>query len=149
MHDLDEYVQSQLILAALVIVTHVLRPHGTFIAKVFRGKEVDLLYSQVCKEAQAPRLCFHPQGLNWTNHRHDMVCTSNARIRVAQIHRRKKQEEAMSDIELLAETLCREVLSLDQLARCPAAFLFGPTIRQSQVAWQELSGWSQLAWLAS
>ena len=47
MHDLDEYVQSQLILAALVIVTHVLRPHGTFIAKVFRGKEVDLLYSQV------------------------------------------------------------------------------------------------------
>ncbi|KAK9867138.1 hypothetical protein WJX84_002796 [Apatococcus fuscideae] len=47
MHDMDEFVQAQLILAALVIVTHVLRPHGTFIAKVFRGKEVDLLYSQL------------------------------------------------------------------------------------------------------
>ena len=47
MHDMDEFVQSQLILAALVIVTHVLRPHGTFVAKIFRGKEIDLLYSQV------------------------------------------------------------------------------------------------------
>ena len=49
LHDMDEFVQAQLILAALTIVTHVLRPGGTFVAKVFRGKEVSLLYSQVIR----------------------------------------------------------------------------------------------------
>ena len=53
LHDLDEFVQSQLILAALTIVAHVLRPGGAFVAKVFRGKEIDLLYSQL--------KCFFPE----------------------------------------------------------------------------------------
>lgn len=47
LHDMDEYVQSQLILAALTIVSHVLAPGGTFVAKVFRGRDVSLLYSQL------------------------------------------------------------------------------------------------------
>ncbi|MCL4138076.1 UNVERIFIED_CONTAM: hypothetical protein GTU68_021057, partial [Idotea baltica] len=47
LHDLDEYVQAQLILAALNITTHVLKPGGTFVAKIFRGKDVTLLYSQL------------------------------------------------------------------------------------------------------
>lgn len=47
LHDMDEFVQAQLILAALTIVTHVLKPGGTFVAKVFRGKDIGLLYSQV------------------------------------------------------------------------------------------------------
>lgn len=34
MHDIDEYVQSQLILSALNVVTHLLRPGGSFVAKV-------------------------------------------------------------------------------------------------------------------
>jgi 23S rRNA U2552 (ribose-2'-O)-methylase RlmE/FtsJ len=29
LHDMDEFVQSQLILAAMTLVTHVLRPGGT------------------------------------------------------------------------------------------------------------------------
>ena len=33
LHDMDEYVQAQLILAALTIVTHVLAPGGCFVAK--------------------------------------------------------------------------------------------------------------------
>lgn len=33
LHDVDEYVQSQLILAALSIVVHVLRPGGTFVVR--------------------------------------------------------------------------------------------------------------------
>ncbi|XP_068228503.1 tRNA (cytidine(32)/guanosine(34)-2'-O)-methyltransferase-like [Palaemon carinicauda] len=47
LHDLDEYVQAQLLLAALNITTHVLKPGGTFVAKIFRGKDVTLLYSQL------------------------------------------------------------------------------------------------------
>lgn len=47
LHDIDEYVQSQLLLAALNITTHVLAKGGTFVAKIFRGKDVTLLYSQL------------------------------------------------------------------------------------------------------
>ena len=38
MHDIDEYVQSQLLLAGLNITTFVLAPGGSFVAKIFRGK---------------------------------------------------------------------------------------------------------------
>ena len=47
LHDIDEYIQSQLLLAALNITTHVLTPGGTFVAKIFRGKDTSLLYSQL------------------------------------------------------------------------------------------------------
>jgi tRNA (cytidine32/guanosine34-2'-O)-methyltransferase len=47
LHDLDEYLQSQLMLAALHIAVHVLAPGGTFVAKFFRGKEANLLMSQM------------------------------------------------------------------------------------------------------
>ncbi|XP_067447053.1 tRNA (cytidine(32)/guanosine(34)-2'-O)-methyltransferase-like [Thunnus thynnus] len=33
LHDVDEYIQAQLLLAALNITTHVLKPGGTFVAK--------------------------------------------------------------------------------------------------------------------
>ena len=47
LHDIDEYIQAQLLLAALNITTHVLKTGGTFVAKIFRGKDVSLLYSQL------------------------------------------------------------------------------------------------------
>uniref|UniRef100_A0A667Z4U4 Putative tRNA (cytidine(32)/guanosine(34)-2'-O)-methyltransferase n=1 Tax=Myripristis murdjan TaxID=586833 RepID=A0A667Z4U4_9TELE len=47
LHDVDEYIQAQLLLAALNITTHVLKPGGAFVAKIFRGKDVTLLYSQL------------------------------------------------------------------------------------------------------
>lgn len=47
LHDVDEYIQAQLLLAALNITTHVLKAGGTFVAKIFRGKDVTLLYSQL------------------------------------------------------------------------------------------------------
>lgn len=47
LHDIDEYIQGQLLLAALNITTHVLKKGGTFVAKIFRGKETSLLYSQL------------------------------------------------------------------------------------------------------
>jgi tRNA (cytidine32/guanosine34-2'-O)-methyltransferase len=47
MHDIDEYIQSQLLLAALSITTQVLAQGGTFVSKIFRGKDVSLLYNQM------------------------------------------------------------------------------------------------------
>ena len=47
LHDLDEYVQGQLILAALVIVSSTLKVGGTFVAKIFRGRDIGILYSQL------------------------------------------------------------------------------------------------------
>lgn len=47
LHDLDEYIQSQLILAALQLTTCILKQGGTFVAKIFRGRDIDLLYSQL------------------------------------------------------------------------------------------------------
>lgn len=47
LHDIDEYVQAQLLLAALNITTHMLRDGGSFVAKIFRGRDVSLLYSQL------------------------------------------------------------------------------------------------------
>lgn len=47
LHDLDEYIQAQLILSALQLATAVLRPGGAFVAKIFRGRDIDLMYSQL------------------------------------------------------------------------------------------------------
>ncbi|KAK9462713.1 FtsJ-like methyltransferase-domain-containing protein [Lipomyces oligophaga] len=47
LHDLDEYIQGQLLLSALTLATNLLKEGGTFVAKIFRGRDVDLLYSQM------------------------------------------------------------------------------------------------------
>ncbi|KAI8316626.1 tRNA (cytidine(32)/guanosine(34)-2'-O)-methyltransferase [Colletotrichum sp. SAR11_59] len=47
LHDLDIYVQSQLLFAALNLALCVLKPGGKFVAKIFRGRNVDLLYAQL------------------------------------------------------------------------------------------------------
>ncbi|EGG15702.1 rRNA methyltransferase [Cavenderia fasciculata] len=47
LHDIDFYGQSQLILAALNITTHILRPGGCFVAKMFKGNDMTLMYNQL------------------------------------------------------------------------------------------------------
>lgn len=64
LHDLDEFIQGQLLLAvrhalafhlqtsltrsqALNITLCLLRPGGTFVAKIFRGRDADLLFDQL------------------------------------------------------------------------------------------------------
>lgn len=47
LHDMDVYVQSQLLLSALSITAQVLCDGGTFIAKIFRGRDVTLLFAQL------------------------------------------------------------------------------------------------------
>ena len=47
LHDLDIYIQSQLLYAALNLALKILKPGGKFVAKVFRGKDVDCIYAQL------------------------------------------------------------------------------------------------------
>lgn len=47
LHDLDEWVQSQLLLAALLITTRLLRVGGTFVAKIFQGDDIEILQEQL------------------------------------------------------------------------------------------------------
>lgn len=47
LHDLDEYIQAQLVYAAVELATAVLKEDGTFIAKIFRGRDIDLMYAQL------------------------------------------------------------------------------------------------------
>lgn len=47
LHDLDEYVQSSLLLSALNLAVCVLRRGGGFVAKIFRGRDVDVLFAQL------------------------------------------------------------------------------------------------------
>ncbi|QSL66280.1 hypothetical protein MERGE_000658 [Pneumocystis wakefieldiae] len=47
LHDLDEYIQGQLLLSALNLTISVLRPGGNFVAKIFRGKDISFLYAQL------------------------------------------------------------------------------------------------------
>lgn len=45
-HDIDQYIQSQLLVAALNITTFLLEKNGVFVAKIFKGNDVKFLYSQ-------------------------------------------------------------------------------------------------------
>ncbi|KAK8812480.1 hypothetical protein WA158_007713 [Blastocystis sp. Blastoise] len=47
LHDMDQYIQGQLLLSALGITTRVLKEGGRFIAKIFRGRDVTFLYGQL------------------------------------------------------------------------------------------------------
>eukprot|EP00818_Percolomonas_sp_WS_P001658 CAMPEP_0117437554 /NCGR_PEP_ID=MMETSP0759-20121206/1583_1 /TAXON_ID=63605 /ORGANISM="Percolomonas cosmopolitus, Strain WS" /LENGTH=286 /DNA_ID=CAMNT_0005229189 /DNA_START=182 /DNA_END=1042 /DNA_ORIENTATION=- len=47
MHDIDEYIQAQLLLAALNITLNILKEGGNFVAKIFRGKDISLLFAQL------------------------------------------------------------------------------------------------------
>lgn len=47
LHCMDLYIQAQLLLGALHITCNVLKPGGTFVAKIFRGKDNDLLTNQL------------------------------------------------------------------------------------------------------
>lgn len=46
-HDMDEYIQGQLLVAALNITTHILKQDGDFVAKIFRGRDVTFLISRL------------------------------------------------------------------------------------------------------
>ena len=69
--------QAQLLLAALNITTHVLKPGGTFVAKIFRGKDVTLLYAQL--KLFFPRVtCAKPRSSRHSSIEAFVVCQGYA-----------------------------------------------------------------------
>ena len=46
LHDLDEFVQSQLLVAAFNISSFVMHRGATFVTKIFRGRDSDLIFHQ-------------------------------------------------------------------------------------------------------
>lgn len=46
LHDIDEYIQSQLLFAALSITSNIIEHGGTFVAKIFRNKDIRLMIAQ-------------------------------------------------------------------------------------------------------
>lgn len=74
LHDLDEYMQAQLLLAALNITLHTLRPGGTFIAKIFRGRDVALLYDQLSSFFKSVT-CSKPRSSRNSSIEAFVVCT--------------------------------------------------------------------------
>ncbi|OQS00963.1 ribosomal RNA methyltransferase [Achlya hypogyna] len=73
LHDLDEYLQAQLVLAALNISLNVLEEGGTFVAKIFRGKEVSRLYAQL-QRFFASVVCAKPKASRNSSFESFVVC---------------------------------------------------------------------------
>lgn len=73
LHDLDEYIQAQLILSALQLATCILKPGGTFVAKIFRGRDIDLLYSQLSYLFEKV-ICAKPRSSRGTSLEAFVVC---------------------------------------------------------------------------
>ncbi|PFH37704.1 putative ribosomal RNA large subunit methyltransferase FTSJ1 [Besnoitia besnoiti] len=85
MHDIDEFIQAQLLFAALKCVGGVLKSGGAFVCKTFRGEQIPLVYLQLktlfaevrcCKPAasrnssiEAFLVCkgFQPLPRHWLN----------------------------------------------------------------------------------
>lgn len=47
LHDIDEYIQNQLLVSSLSITTKIIKKGGTFIAKIFRGENISRIYQQM------------------------------------------------------------------------------------------------------
>ncbi|KAF7456100.1 putative tRNA (cytidine(32)/guanosine(34)-2'-O)-methyltransferase [Cryptosporidium felis] len=47
LHDLDEFIQNQLLISSLGIASKLMKKGGTFVAKVFRGENISRIYQQM------------------------------------------------------------------------------------------------------
>ena len=72
-HDIDEYMQSELLLAALNITTFVLAPQGSFVAKIFRCKHYEFLAAQLSIFFDEVT-CAKPQSSRASSNEHFVVC---------------------------------------------------------------------------
>ena len=96
LHDLDEWVQAQLLIAALAIALKVLQPGGDFVAKIFKKDRVDLLFSQVW---QRHMLLLNEIYDLYTKHRNqckNVALTQQMRLLFEEVHVFKPQSSRAS-----------------------------------------------------
>jgi hypothetical protein len=74
LHEVDGYVQTQLILAVLNICTYLLQPGGTMCAKIFKGEGYQLLENQL-RIFFKDVVCFKPASSRPKSAEHFVVCT--------------------------------------------------------------------------
>ena len=72
-HDLDEFIQSELLLAALCITTHILEPEGVFVAKIFHHHLYGFLESQMRLFFKSVTLA-KPESSREASREHFVVC---------------------------------------------------------------------------
>lgn len=74
LHEIDEYMQSQLILAAVNIASHILAENtGCFVAKIFKAEAYDLLQSQLLIFFSQVQ-CVKPSSSRARSAEHFIVC---------------------------------------------------------------------------
>ncbi|KAJ3070892.1 hypothetical protein HDU98_006093 [Podochytrium sp. JEL0797] len=73
LHDMDEYMQAQLILAALTISTDLLLPNGSFVAKMFKARDIDFMLAQM-KLFFTSVTCTKPRSSRSSSNEHFIVC---------------------------------------------------------------------------
>ena len=73
LHDLDEYMQCQLIQSAYSFSRKILSPGGTFVSKIFRSGEIVDLYSQLVLTFENV-FCFKPRSSRTSSMENFIVC---------------------------------------------------------------------------
>ncbi|CAK9439036.1 uncharacterized protein LODBEIA_P32600 [Lodderomyces beijingensis] len=73
MNDLDEYVQHQLVYAALQLTCCILKPGGSFVAKIFRGRDIDVMYAMMSRFFDRV-VCAKPRSSRSTSLEAFIVC---------------------------------------------------------------------------
>ncbi|KAI5965158.1 TRM7 [Candida pseudojiufengensis] len=73
LHDLDEYIQHQLVWSALQLTTCILKPGGSFVAKIFRGQDIDLMYYKL-QRFFGKVICAKPKSSRSTSLEAFIVC---------------------------------------------------------------------------
>ena len=107
MRDIDEFIQMQLLLAALGTASQVLRPGGTFVCKVFRGEQAALMYMQLMSLFADVRCC-KPAASRSSSVEAFVVCRGFSPALELPPHIRshhKKAEEGQNDNAHLPKTL--------------------------------------------
>ncbi|KAL7664313.1 putative tRNA (cytidine(32)/guanosine(34)-2'-O)-methyltransferase [[Candida] zeylanoides] len=100
LHDLDEYLQQQLILSALQLTCCLLKPGGNFVAKIFRGRDIDLLYAQLSHLFERV-VCAKPRSSRSTSLEAFVVCLGYRPLRgwTPALHLNQSTEEFFAGAE--------------------------------------------------
>ncbi|KAJ3090321.1 putative tRNA (cytidine(32)/guanosine(34)-2'-O)-methyltransferase [Physocladia obscura] len=73
LHDMDEFIHAQLILAALNMATKLLSPNGSFVAKIFKARDIDFMFAQM-KLFFTRVTCTKPRSSRSSSNEHFIVC---------------------------------------------------------------------------